>query len=127
MLYDNAGYQTVDVPAGTELGDGQRRLPDVVCTGMCGAGGFVPRPPAFLAPTAARATAERRLLPPPAKYGDPAATPLGRTAAFPAQDASSLPKALPPPAGATVRMGFHPGLRGPASAAIPARPRRCIG
>ena len=84
VLYDNAGYQTVDVPAGTELGDGQRRLPDVVCTGMCGAGGFVPRLPAFLAPAAARATVERRLLPPPAKYGDPALNPARQDRSIPA-------------------------------------------
>ncbi len=107
VLYDNAGYQVVDVPAGSELGDGQRRLPDVVCTGMCGAGGFVPRLPAFLAPSAAaRATAERRLLPPPGKYGDPGTVPLGRTAAFPVQDATGLPKALPPPAGAVAVWDF---------------------
>ena len=107
VLYDNAGYQMVDVPAGTELGDGKRRLPDVVCTGMCGAGGFVPRLPAFLAPAAVtRATAERRLLPPPGRYGDPTTTPLGRTAAFPVLGAAGLPKAVPPPAGAVVVWDF---------------------
>ena len=74
VLYDNAGYQVVDVPAGTELGGGRRRLPDVVCTGMCGGGGFVPRLPAFLAPAAAgpghgRAAPAAAARP---KYGDPA-------------------------------------------------------
>ena len=61
----------LDIPAGTDLGGGHRKLPDVVCSGLCGAGGFVPRPSAFLADTAVKATAERRFLPPPAQIWRP--------------------------------------------------------
>ena len=98
--YDNAGYQTLDVPAGTDLGDGHRRIPDVVCDGMCGAGGFVPRMPTFLADTAVKATAERRFLPPPGKYGDPGTLPLDRAEAFPS-DVREPVKAQVAPPGAT--------------------------
>lgn len=98
-LYDNAGgYQVLDVPAGTDLGNGNRRVPDAVCEGMCGAGGFVPRAPAFLADTAAKATAERWLLPPPGKFGDRASSPSARMAAFPPSEPL---KPVPAPAGAT--------------------------
>ena len=98
--YDNAAYQVLDVPAGTDLGDGHRRIPDMVCDGLCGAGGFVPRMPAFLADTAARATAERRLLPPPGKYGDAGTLPLDRAEAFPS-DVREPVKAQAAPPGAT--------------------------
>ncbi len=98
--YDNAAYQVLDVPAGTDLGDGHRRIPDVVCDGMCGAGGFVPRMPAFLADTAAKATAERRFLPPPGKYGDAGTLPLDRAEAFPS-DVREPIKAQAAPPGAT--------------------------
>jgi hypothetical protein len=101
VLYDNANYQIVDVPAGTDLGEGHRRVPDVVCDGMCGAGGFVPRQPAFLADTAVKATAERRFLPPPGKYGDVGSGPSGRAEAFPSQDPDHSAKTLAPPPGAT--------------------------
>jgi hypothetical protein len=104
-LYDNAGYQVLDVAAGTDLGDGHRRIPDVVCDGMCGAGGFVPRMPAFLADTAAKATAERRFLPPPGKYGDPGTLPLDRAEAFPS-DAREPVKAHAAPPGATYMWEF---------------------
>lgn len=97
VLYDSAGYQTADVPAGTDLGDGHVRIPDVVCKGLCGAGGFVPHPIAFLSATAARASLERHLLPPPGQYADPAKLSADRSAAFPAsQDATAKP-AVPPP------------------------------
>ena len=99
-LYDNAFYQSADVPAGTDLGDGHRRIPDPVCDSMCSAGGFVPRLPAFLAGTAARATVERRFLPPPGKYGDAGTMPGGRAEAFPSEYRDSGVKALPAPAGA---------------------------
>ncbi len=96
-LYDNAGYQVLDVPAGTDLGDGHHRIPDAVCDGMCGAGGFVPRLPAFLADTAAKATAERRFLPPPGKYGDAGTIPFARAEAFPSDVAAPvLAQAAPP-------------------------------
>ena len=101
-LYDNADYQVRDVPAGTDLGGGHRRLPDPVCDGMCGAGGFVPRQPAFLAGTAARATAERRFLPPPGKYGDTGTIPGARAEAFPSETKPAkgsrrcLPRRAPP-------------------------------
>ncbi len=98
-LYGTYDASFIDVPAGTDLGDGHRRVPDVVCEGMCGAGGFVPRLPAFLAPTAAKAAAERRLLPPPGKYGDPGTTSLARAEAFPSLEVSTT--ALPAPPGAT--------------------------
>ena len=98
--YDNAGYQVLDVPAGTDLGDGHRRIPDVVCDGMCGAGGFVPRMPVFLADTAAKATTERRFLPPPGKYGDPGTLPFDRAEAFPS-DVKEPIKAQAAPPGAT--------------------------
>ncbi len=102
VLYDNAGYQVVDVPAGTDLGDGHRRVPDVVCDGMCGAGGFVPQQPAFLADTGIKATAERRFLPPPGKYGDVGPAAAGaRIEAFPSQDPSHPAKTQAPPPGAT--------------------------
>ena len=99
-LYDNAGYQVLDVPAGTDLGNGHRRIPDVVCDGMCGAGGFVPHLPAFLADTASKATAERRFLPPPGKYGDAGTVPFDRAEAFPS-DVTEPVKAQAGPAGAT--------------------------
>lgn len=83
VLYDNANYQVIDVPAGTDLGDGHVRIPDVVCKGLCGAGGFIPRPMPFLSGTAARAVAERRLLPPPGRFEDPATYSPNRRAAFP--------------------------------------------
>lgn len=100
VLYDNAGYQTVDVPAGTDLGDGHVRIPDVVCKGLCGASGFVPRPMAFLSSSAARATAERRLLPPPGQYDDPANASVDRKGAFPVQT-DGRGKRIAAPAGAT--------------------------
>lgn len=100
VLYDGAGYGTVDVPAGTNLGEGRVRIPDVVCHGICGAGGFVPRPPPFLADTAARATAERRLLPPPGRYADKGGYIADRRAAFPEQGGTD-PKPLAAPPGAT--------------------------
>ncbi len=96
ILYDNATYQIVDVPAGTDLGDGHVRIPDVVCKGLCGAGGFVPRPMAFLSATAVRATQERRLLPPPGEYADPAKFSPDRRDAFPGRDAAAKPAVLPP-------------------------------
>ncbi len=98
--YDNAGYQVLDVPAGTDLGGGRRRIPDAVCDGMCGAGGFVPRMPAFLADTAAKAAAERRYLPPPGKYGDAGVLPLDRAEAFPS-DVKEPVKAQAAPPGAS--------------------------
>ena len=98
--YDNAGYQTLDVPAGTDLGEGHRRIPDVVCDGMCGAGGFVPRMPVFLAGTASKATAERRFLPSPGKYGDAGTLPLDRAEAFPS-DLKEPVKAQAAPPGAS--------------------------
>lgn len=66
----------------------------------------MPRLPAFLAPSAAaRATAERRLLPPPGKYGDPAHPSTERRSAFPnGPDADA--KTVPPPKGATVMWEF---------------------
>ena len=99
ILYDNANYQTIDVPAGTDLGDGHIRLPDVVCDGMCGAGGFVPRAPGFLAATAVQATAERRLLPPPGRYADTASFTPDRRGAFP-EPVDINAKPTPAPAGA---------------------------
>ena len=95
-LYDNAGYDTPDVPAGTELGNGRRRIPDVVCDGLCGAGGFVPRLPVFLADTAVAANAERRLLPPPGRYGDADVLPQVRAEPFPniGHPAMSIPAPL---------------------------------
>jgi hypothetical protein len=101
VLYDSANYQVIDVPAGADLGGGHRRVPDAVCDGMCGAGGFVPRQPAFLADTAVKATTERRFLPPPGKYGDGGSGPNGRAEAFPSQDIDHSPKTVPPPPGAT--------------------------
>ena len=101
VLYDNAHYQVVDVPAGTDLGDGHVRIPDVVCKGLCGVGGFVPRPAAFLSDTATRATVERRLLPPPGKFEDPTTYSGNRRAAFPAPLDATLPR-VPVPAGATL-------------------------
>ncbi len=96
VLYDGASYQVVDVPAGTALGDGHIRLPDVVCDGLCGAGGFVPHAPDFLADTAQRATAERRLLPPPGRYADAANFAPDRRSAFPEPvDAKAKPIAAP--------------------------------
>ena len=100
VLYDNANYQVIDVAAGTDLGAGHRRVPDVVCDGMCGAGGFVPHLPAFLADTAVKATAERRFLPPPGKYGDVGTGPSVRAEAFPSQDPGHAAKTLAPPPGA---------------------------
>ncbi len=99
-LYESIGYQVLDVPAGTDLGGGHRALPDVVCSFMCGAGGFVPRPPAFLADTAVKATMERRFLPPPAKFGDPGASHGDRVEAFPNQDWEHAAKTVAPPPGA---------------------------
>ena len=99
-LYDNADYQLRDAPAGMDLGDGHRRIPDAVCDGMCGAGGFVPRMPGFLNDTGVKAATERRLLPAPGKYGDSGTTPVDRAEAFP----SDLPgpvKAQAAPPGAT--------------------------
>ena len=97
ILYDNASYQVVDVPAGTDLGDGHVRIPDVVCKGICGAGGFVPRPIPFLAATAARATLERRLLPPPGQYADPAMFAPDRRSAFPSGRDPTGKAAVPSP------------------------------
>lgn len=97
-LYDAGSYQTLDVPAGTDFGDGRRRVPDGICDGMCGAGGFVPRLPAFLADTATRATTERRFLPPPGKYGDAGVIPMTRAEAFPS---AAQVKSKPAPQGAT--------------------------
>ena len=105
MLYGNNGYQQVDVPAGTDLGDGHVRLPDVVCKTICGAGGFVPRPPPFLSATAARATAERRLLPPPGRYVDTGGYTADRRDAFP-NLANVDAKPLPAPTGATYVWDF---------------------
>ena len=105
-LYDNANYQILDVPAGTDLGGGHRRIPDMVCDGMCGAGGFVPRLPAFLADTAAKATVERRFLPPPGKYGDAGTVAAARAEAFPSDLAGQSVKVLAAPAGATYVWGF---------------------
>jgi hypothetical protein len=99
-LYESAAYQVLDVAAGTDLGGGHRKLPDAVCSGMCGAGGFVPRPPAFLADTAVKATAERRFLPPPGKFGDVNATRGDRVEAFPNQDFEHAAKTVAPPLGA---------------------------
>ena len=105
VLYGNNGYQQVDVPAGTDLGDGHVRLPDVVCKTICGAGGFVPRPPSFLSATAARATAERRLLPPPGRYVDTGGYTADRRDAFP-NLASVDAKPLPAPTSATYVWDF---------------------
>ncbi|MGI4802381.1 MAG: hypothetical protein ACRYF2_13725 [Janthinobacterium lividum] len=105
VLYGNNGYQQVDVPAGTDLGEGQVRLPDVVCKTICGAGGFVPRPPSFLSATAARATAERRLLPPPGRYVDKGGYTADRRDAFP-NLADIDAKPVPTPTGATYVWDF---------------------
>ena len=67
---------------------------------MCGAGGFVPREPAFLADTAAKATAERRFLPPPGKYGDVGSGFGSRIEAFPSLDADHPVQTVAPPPGA---------------------------
>lgn len=98
VLYDNGGYQMADVPAGTDLGEGRVRVPDVVCKGLCGAGGFVPRPPAFLSATAPRAVTERRLLPPPGQYTDAGKFSPDRRAAFPGPIGPD-PKPAPVPPG----------------------------
>ena len=100
VLYGSNGYQQVDVPAGTDLGEGYVRIPDVVCRTICGAGGFVPRLPAFLSATAARATAERRLLPPPGRYADKGGYTADRRDAFP-NPTDTDAKPLPAPPGAT--------------------------
>ncbi len=100
ILYDNANEQVVDVPAGTDLGGGHVRIPDVVCKGLCGASGFVPRPMPFLAATAARATAERRFLPPPGRYADPQGNGFDRRDAFPVHG-DDTPGRVPAPRGAT--------------------------
>ncbi len=102
VLYDNAHYQVVDVPAGTDLGGGHVRIPDVVCKGLCGAGGFVPRPVPFLADTAARSTAERHLLPPPGEFEDPASYSGNRKAAFPAPFDVTPPRVPVPPGAVSV-------------------------
>lgn len=105
VLYDNATYQTVDVPAGTDLGEGRVRIPDVVCKGICGASGFVPRPPAFLAATASAAMAERHLLPPPGLYSDSGDNTPDRRSAFP-DPATADSKPIAAPAGATYVWDF---------------------
>ncbi len=105
VLYGNNGYQQVDVPAGTDLGEGHVRIPDVVCKTICGAGGFVPRPPSFLSATSARATAERRLLPPPGRYVDTGSYTADRRDAFP-NPADMDAKPLPAPPGATYVWDF---------------------
>ncbi len=105
VLYGNNGYQQVDVPAGTDLGEGHVRIPDVVCRTICGAGGFVPRYPSFLSATAARATAERRLLPPPGRYVDTGSYTADRRDAFP-NPADMDAKPLPAPPGATYVWDF---------------------
>ena len=99
VLYGNNGYQQVDVPAGTDLGEGRVRIPDAVCKTICGAGGFVPRLPAFLSATAVRATAERRLLPPPGRYADKGGYTADRRDAFP-NPADMNAKPIPAPVGA---------------------------
>ena len=105
VLYGNNGYQQVDVPAGTDLGDNRVRIPDVVCKTICGAGGFVPRLPSFLSDTAPRATAERRLLPPPGRYTDTGGYTADRRDAFPNQvDTDRNP--VPAPPGATYVWDF---------------------
>ena len=101
VLYGSGDYLVQDVPAGTDLGSGRRRIPDVICNGMCGAGGFVPRLPPFLADTAAKATLQRRFLPPPGKYGDAGVSPSARADAFPSVAQDQPTKALPAPPGAT--------------------------
>jgi hypothetical protein len=92
---------TPDVPAGTDLGNGAHRIPDAVCEGLCGAGGFVPHEPAFLADTAAAATRERRFLPPPGKYGDPGISPGARALPFPSYDYDHPVTSIAAPPGAT--------------------------
>ena len=105
VLYGNGVYQQVDVPAGTDLGEGRVRIPDVVCKTICGAGGFVPRLPAFLSATAARATAERRLLPPPGRYADQGSFTADRRNAFP-NPVGIDAKPIPAPPGATYVWDF---------------------
>ncbi len=105
VLYGNNGYQQVDVPAGTDLGDGHVRLPDVVCKTICSAGGFVPRPPSFLSAAAARATAERRLLPPPGRYVDTGGYTADRRDAFPNPAGVDIKPLVAPP-GATYVWDF---------------------
>ncbi|MGI4811196.1 MAG: hypothetical protein ACRYF2_24210, partial [Janthinobacterium lividum] len=105
VLYDNASYQTVDVPAGTDLGEGHVRIPDVVCKGICGASGFVPRPPALLAATEPAAAAERHLLPPPGLYADTGDNTPDRRSAFPGPAAAGS-KPITAPAGATYVWDF---------------------
>lgn len=105
VLYGNNGYQVVDVSAGTDLGEGRVRIPDVVCKTICGAGGFVPRLPFFLSATAPRAGAERRLLPPPGRYADKGGYTADRRDAFPSPTDMDA-KPLPAPPGATYVWDF---------------------